>query len=87
MANERRAPVAVRRSAVLCYPCIEQHVESPAVALCRNCNAALCLDHLHETAAWFSHSRELRACPHNTWTPVRHAGQAVESIAEGSAAR
>ena len=47
---------------MLCYPCAELGTDRPAVALCRSCNAALCLDHLRATAAHFASSHMLDTC-------------------------
>lgn len=57
---------------MLCYSCAEQEVEEPAVALCRGCNAGLCMDHLRETAAHFSSDSMLATCHHVTWTASKH---------------
>ena len=57
---------------MLCYSCIEQGVERPAVALCRSCNAGLCLDHLRQTAARFAASHILDTCHHDTWIATKH---------------
>jgi hypothetical protein len=53
---------------MLCYACAEGGIERPAVALCRSCNAGLCLVHLRETAAHFASSHMLDTCKHDTWT-------------------
>ena len=59
---------------MLCYSCFEQGTERPAVALCRSCNAGLCMDHLRATAAHFATSHMLDSCHHDTWTaPARGA--------------
>ena len=50
---------------MLCYSCFEQGTERPAVALCRSCNAGLCLDHLRATAAHFATSHILDSCHHD----------------------
>ena len=57
---------------MLCYSCVEQGNERPAVALCRSCNAGLCLDHLRATAAHFATSHMLDSCHHDTWTAPEH---------------
>ncbi|MGI8920179.1 MAG: hypothetical protein ACR2HD_00680 [Solirubrobacteraceae bacterium] len=41
-------------------------MHQPAVALCRNCTAGLCMDHLRETAAHFARSSMLSPCQHDT---------------------
>jgi hypothetical protein len=53
---------------MLCYPCAEQGVKQPAVALCRGCNAGLCVVHLRATAAHLASSHMLDTCSHDTWT-------------------
>ena len=56
-----------------CYPCAEQGVNHPAVALCRSCDAGLCLEHLRETAEKFAADAHLASgsmsdtCNHDTW--------------------
>ncbi len=56
-----------------CYPCTEQGVNQPAVALCHSCLAGLCLEHLRETAERFTaderHAIGIMsgACHHDTW--------------------
>ena len=52
---------------MFCYPCAERGTEEPAVALCRSCNAGLCLDHLRATAAHLASSHILDSCHHDTW--------------------
>jgi hypothetical protein len=54
-----------------CYPCAERGVDRSAVALCRNCSAGLCLEHLRETAAHFASDHILAQCHHDTWTNAR----------------
>jgi hypothetical protein len=61
---------------MLCYSCFEQGTERPAVALCRSCDAGLCLDHLRATAAHFATSHMLDSCHHDTWTATEHAPHA-----------
>jgi hypothetical protein len=51
---------------MLCYPCAEQGTDRPAVALCRSCNAGLCLDHLRATATQLASSHMLDTCQHDT---------------------
>jgi predicted nucleic acid binding AN1-type Zn finger protein len=53
---------------MLCLTCAERGIDQPAVALCRSCNAGLCLVHLRETAAHFAASHMLDTCHHDTWT-------------------
>jgi hypothetical protein len=50
-----------------CYPCAEQGVARPAVAICRSCSAGLCLEHLRETAAQFAAGNMYEYCHHDTW--------------------
>ena len=52
---------------MLCYSCAEQGIHQEAVALCRSCNAGLCLEHLRETADRFAASHILDTCHHDTW--------------------
>jgi hypothetical protein len=52
---------------MLCYPCADQGTDQPAVALCRSCDAGLCLDHLRATAAYLATSHVLETCQHDTW--------------------
>jgi hypothetical protein len=66
---------------MLCYPCAEQGTDQPAVALCRGCNAGLCLDHLRATAAHLASSHILDTCQHDTWTitePPSGAGERAD---------
>jgi hypothetical protein len=57
---------------MLCYSCAEQGLQEPAVALCRACNAGLCMNHLRETASHFASDSMLATCHHATWTETRH---------------
>ena len=61
---------------MLCYSCADEGVDRPAVALCRSCNAGLCLDHLRATAAHLASSNMLDTCHHDTCTSTgrRSAG-------------
>jgi Uncharacterized protein conserved in archaea (DUF2180) len=59
--NTERTPI------MLCYPCAEQGTDKPAVALCRSCNAGLCLDHVRVTAAHLASSHILDTCQRDTW--------------------
>jgi hypothetical protein len=52
---------------MLCYPCADQGTDQPAVALCRSCDAGLCLDHLRATAAYLATGHVLDTCQHDTW--------------------
>ena len=54
-----------------CYCCAIEGIDRPAVALCRGCNAALCLQHLQETAAQFAAGRLFSSCRHDTWSARR----------------
>ena len=71
---------------MLCYSCFEQGTERPAVALCRSCNAGLCLDHLRATAAHLATSHILDSCHHDTWTFLG-APTAVEPVSPPREAR
>ncbi len=42
-----------------CYACAERGTETPAVALCRSCQAGLCLEHSAEQFAADKHARQL----------------------------
>jgi hypothetical protein len=53
---------------MLGYSRFEQGAERPAVALCRSCNAGLCLDHLRATTAHFATGHMLDSARHDTWT-------------------
>lgn len=53
---------------MLCYCCAEHGTDRPAVALCRSCNAGLCLAHLRATATHLASSHMLDSCHHDTWT-------------------
>lgn len=46
-----------------CYECAKANSSVPAVALCPNCSAGLCLSHLHQAAAYHDGATWLR-CPH-----------------------
>jgi hypothetical protein len=63
---------------MLCYSCAEQCIHQPAVALCRSCNAGLCMEHLRETASLFESDSMLATCHHDTWAIVHHASIASE---------
>ena len=69
---------------MLCYPCAERGLDQPAVALCRSCNAGLCLDHLRATAAHFASSHMLDTCHHDTWIETeRTPAPSREPVGEG----
>ncbi|MGH2804003.1 MAG: DUF2180 family protein [Thermoleophilaceae bacterium] len=75
---------------MLCYSCAEKGTDQPAVALCRSCNAGLCLDHLRATAAHFASSHMLDTCHHDTWTVTeRHsrAARQQDAVSQPSALR
>lgn len=57
-----------------CYVCAERGTETPAVALCRSCQAGLCLEHLRETADRFASDNMLAGCHHDTWSVARAHG-------------
>ena len=61
---------------MLCHTCAERGIDQPAVALCRSCNAGLCLVHLRETAAHFAASHMLDTCRHDTWTATERPSAA-----------
>jgi hypothetical protein len=66
---------------MLCYSCIEQGIQQPAVAVCRSCSAGLCLEHLRETAARFESDNMLASCHHDTWAVPNHPPGATEHAA------
>ena len=60
---------------MLCYPCAQQGIDRPAVALCRSCTAGLCMEHLRATASHLASGHILDSCHHDTWTATtRPAG-------------
>jgi hypothetical protein len=61
-----------------CYPCAEQGVDRPAVAICRSCSAGLCLEHLRETAARFAAGNMYEYCHHDTWGKTKVASGAAQ---------
>jgi hypothetical protein len=69
---------------MLCYVCAEQGTDQPAVAVCRSCNAGLCLTHLRATAAHFASSHMLDSCHHDTWTVTESPSAAVRQRNAGS---
>lgn len=51
-----------------CYECAKNGLlEGAAVALCRGCNAALCLRHVREEAATAGAGGTRIGCGHDTW--------------------
>jgi hypothetical protein len=62
---------------MLCYLCAETGIDRQAVALCRSCNAGLCLEHLRETASHFASSHILDSCHHDTWNVTQHPSGAA----------
>jgi hypothetical protein len=53
---------------VNCFECARQNgATTTAVALCRNCNAGLCMEHLGEAATDRSRGGLQAACSHVTW--------------------
>jgi hypothetical protein len=71
---------------MLCYLCAEQGTDQPAVALCRSCNAGLCLVHLRATAAHFASSHILDYCHHDTWTATERPSRAAQQPGVGGQA-
>ena len=51
-----------------CYVCQTQGRTTPSVALCQQCQAALCLVHVRETAEVRSHQPGPLSCTHTTWS-------------------
>jgi hypothetical protein len=49
-----------------CFECATTGSDRTAVALCRHCNAGLCLDHLREAASVQSRG-VTNNCSHETW--------------------
>lgn len=52
-----------------CLSCARTGTERTAVALCPNCQAGLCLDHVQETARAVAPGGMNFACRHHTWDP------------------
>lgn len=50
-----------------CYECAKEGIERHAVALCRSCDAGLCMDHLEQTASYLATGAIRTACAHGTW--------------------
>jgi hypothetical protein len=69
---------------MLCYCWAGLDTDRPAVALCHGCDAGLCLDHLHATAADYASSRMLDSCHHDTWTVTERRSSAVVPANGGS---
>lgn len=53
---------------MICYVCATRDTREEAVALCKHCNAGLCLDHLRETAAGPHAGGVSLGCGHGTWS-------------------
>ena len=51
---------------MLCYCCAEEGTDRPAVALCRDCNAGLCMTHLRQTTARLAAGNLFASCGHDT---------------------
>ena len=47
-----------------CFVCAELGVESRAVAICQNCQVALCMQHLAEQQSFRPGGVEIAGCPH-----------------------
>jgi Uncharacterized protein conserved in archaea (DUF2180) len=67
---------------MLCYPCAENGLERPAIALCTICSAGLCHEHLRETAAQLASDNPFAGCRHHTWAAVNRGRP--ERLATGS---
>lgn len=52
-----------------CFECARRGSTTVAVAICRYCNAGLCLDHMREAAVDRSRGGLQTACSHMTWDP------------------
>jgi Uncharacterized protein conserved in archaea (DUF2180) len=50
-----------------CLICARTGAERTAVALCPNCGAGLCLDHVEQNARADGPGGTLLACGHHTW--------------------
>jgi hypothetical protein len=57
-----------------CYPCATQGRTTASVALCKHCNAALCMTHVEAANDYRTHQPGLVSCDHTTWTPAAKAG-------------
>lgn len=51
-----------------CYVCAKEARGVPAVALCKHCNAGLCLEHLRATVARRGPGGTFLDCGHDTWS-------------------
>jgi hypothetical protein len=53
---------------MICYVCLAHgQRETPAVAICRGCNAGLCLAHVAEAAHDAGPGGMHLSCSHDTW--------------------
>ena len=50
-----------------CFECARSGSTAVAVAICRYCNAGLCLDHVRDAATDRSRGGLQTACSHTTW--------------------
>jgi hypothetical protein len=50
-----------------CFECAKDGSTNAAVALCRHCNAGLCMDHLRDSATDRSRGGLQTTCRHTTW--------------------
>jgi hypothetical protein len=50
-----------------CFECAKDASTTAAVALCRHCNAGLCMEHLREAATDRSRGGLQATCRHSTW--------------------
>jgi hypothetical protein len=53
-----------------CLSCARTGAERTAVALCPQCKAGLCLDHVRETARTPGAGGMSFSCGHDTWDPA-----------------
>lgn len=54
-----------------CYVCATKDMrDTPAVALCKHCDAGLCLNHLRVAASTQQAGGLNFACTHDTWTQL-----------------
>jgi hypothetical protein len=53
---------------MICYECAKQERNTPAVAICLNCGAGLCLQHAREAAATPGPAGTAIGCPHDLLT-------------------
>jgi hypothetical protein len=54
-----------------CFVCATEGRATVAVATCRYCDAALCMDHVAEQAALGRVGGMFMGCTHDTWAPRR----------------